>query len=138
MKNRGHKIKFRGGRDANKMLMRKLVSNFVLWGRMDTTKQKAKATQSIVERLVTKAKTHTEADQNYILKHIIDRSAMRILIDVIAPQLTRVKYGYTKVVNRGIRQTDGAEKASLEWAYPVTKENKITEKKVVGEIKSKA
>lgn len=119
MKNRGHKIKFRGGKDANKMLMRKLASNFLLSGKMSTTRQKAKATQSIVEKLVTKAKTHTEADQNFILRNITAQSTMKILITQIVPQLSQVKNGYTKIINLGARQTDGAEKARLEWAYPV-------------------
>lgn len=130
MKNRGHKIKFRGGKDANKMLMRKLASNFLLSGKISTTRQKAKATQSVVEKLVTKAKAHTEADQNFILKNITDQSTMKILINQIVPQLTQAKSGYTKIVNLGYRQTDGAEKARLEWAYPVVSAVKKTEKKI--------
>ena len=132
MKNRGHKIKFRGGKDANKMLMRKLASNFLLSGKLSTTKQKAKAAQSIVERLVTKAKAHTEADQNFILRNITAQSTMKILITQIVPQLTQTKNGYTKIVNLGARQTDGAEKARLEWAYPVVM---VVEKAKIKKIK---
>src|SRR3989338_11563047 len=132
MKNRGHKIKFRGGKDANKMLMRKLASNFLLSGKLSTTKQKAKAAQSIVERLVTKAKAHTEADQNFILRNITAQSTMKILITEIVPQLSQVKNGYTKIVNLGARQTDGAEKARLEWAYPVVM---VVEKSKIKKIK---
>lgn len=135
MKNRGHKIKFRGGKDANKMLMRKLASNFLLSGKMSTTKQKAKAAQSIVEKLVTKAKTHTEADQNFILRNITDQSTMKILISQIVPQLTQAKNGYTKIVNLGVRQTDGAEKARLEWAYPVVSAVEKVKIKKVKQIK---
>lgn len=138
MKNRGHKIKFRGGRDANKMLIRKLASNFLLSGKMSTTKQKAKAAQSIVEKLVTKAKTHTEADQNFILRNITAQSTMKILINQIVPQLTQAKNGYTKIVNLGARQTDGAEKARLEWAYPVTKKVKQVNTEVVQKSEPKA
>jgi len=136
MKNRGHKIKFRGGKDANKMLMRKLASNFLLSGKMSTTKQKAKAAQSIVERLVTKAKTHTEADQNFILRNITDQSTMKILINQIVPQLTQTKNGYTKIVNLGTRQTDGAEKARLEWAYPVVSAVEKVKVKKVKQVKT--
>lgn len=134
MKNRGHKIKFRGGKDANKMLMRKLASNFLLSGKMATTKHKARAAQSIVEKLVTKAKTHTEADQNFILKHITAQSTMKILIGEIVPQLSQVQSGYTRIVNLGVRQTDGADKARLEWAYPVVskvEKSKVKKEKVV-------
>lgn len=136
MKNRGHKIKFRGGKDANKMLMRKLASNFLLSGKISTTRQKAKATQSVVEKLVTKAKTHTEADQNFILRNITDQSTMKILINQIVPQLTQAKNGYTKIVNLGYRQTDGAEKARLEWAYPVVSAVKKTEIKKIKQMKT--
>ena len=136
MKNRGHKIKFRGGKDANKMLMRKLASNFLLSGKMSTTKQKAKAAQSIVERLVTKAKTHTEADQNFILRNITAQSTMKILITQIVPQLTQTKNGYTKIVNLGTRQTDGAEKARLEWAYPVVSAVEKVKVKKVKQVKT--
>lgn len=136
MKNRGHKIKFRGGKDANKMLMRKLASNFLLSGKMSTTKQKAKAAQSVVEKLVTKAKTHTEADQNFILRNITAQSTMKILITEIAPQLSQVKNGYTKIVNLGARQTDGAEKARLEWAYPVVSAVEKAKIKKVKQVKT--
>ena len=136
MKNRGHKIKFRGGKDANKMLMRKLASNFLLSGKMSTTKQKAKATQSIVEKLVTKAKTHTEADQNFILRNITAQSTMKILITQIVPQLSQVKNGYTKIINLGARQTDGAEKARLEWAYPVVATVEKVKVKKVKQVKT--
>ncbi|OGK62213.1 50S ribosomal protein L17 [Candidatus Roizmanbacteria bacterium RIFOXYB2_FULL_38_10] len=128
MKNRGHKIKFRGGKDANKMLMRKLATNFLLKGKMETTKQKAKAAQSIVEKLVTKAKTNSEADRNFMLKHVTIQSMVKILVSQIAPSLTKVSSGYTRIVSMGQRGTDGAQIARLEWVYPVVLE---TEKKIV-------
>lgn len=130
MKHRAHKAKFGYGQDANTMLLRKLASNFFLEGKLKTTKQKAKAAQSAVERIVTKAKTNTNADNNYILKHITTKKVMDVLIKQIAPQLVQVKSGYTRLVHQGQRQTDGAEIAQLEWAYPVVlKEDKPVIKK---------
>lgn len=122
MKNRGHKIKFRGGKDANKMLMRKLASNFLTHGKMETTKHKAKAAQSIVEKLVTKAKKNSEADRNFILKHITTMKVATLLLSQIAPLLQKVESGYTRLIFLGRRSTDGAELARLEWAYPVVLE----------------
>jgi len=119
MKNRGHKIKFRGGKDANKMLMRKLASNFLNYGKMETTKQKARATQPIVEKLVTKAKRNTEADRKYIAQHTTTTKTAKILIKDIVTQLSKVSSGFTRIISLGVRQTDGAQKARLEWAYPV-------------------
>ena len=131
MKNRGHKIKFRGGKDANKMLMRKLASNFLLHGKMETTKQKARATQPVVEKLVTKAKRNTEADRKFIAQHTTTQKTAKILIRDIVVQLSKVNSGFTRIISLGVRQTDGAQKARLEWAYPVvlTQEKKPEVKK---------
>jgi large subunit ribosomal protein L17 len=119
MKHRAKKAKFGYGKDANQMLLRKLASNFFVSGKLETTKQKAKAAQSEVERMVTKAKTNTEADRNYIRKHITTNTVMDLLINQIAGQLGKVGSGYTRIVKLNQRITDGAQIARLEWAYPV-------------------
>lgn len=132
MKNRGHKIKFRGGKDANKMLMRKLVSNFMMRGTMETTKQKARATQPIVEKLITKAKGATQADNRFIMQHVTTSEVVKMITGQIVSQLSKVTSGFTRIITLGVRQTDGAQKARLEWAYPVvlTQEKKLKVKKL--------
>ena len=119
MKNRGHKIKFRGGKDANKMLMRKLASNFMMHGVMETTKQKARAAQPIVEKLITKAKGGTRSDNKFILQHVTTSAVAKTITGQIVSQLSNVSSGFTRIITLGVRQTDGADKARLEWAYPV-------------------
>lgn len=119
MKHRAKKAKFGYGKDANQMLLRKLASNFFVSGKLETTKQKAKAAQSAVERMVTKAKTKTEADKNYIRKHITTNKVMDLLINQIAVQLEKVGSGYTRIIKLNQRITDGAHISRLEWAYPV-------------------
>lgn len=139
MKHRFNKAKFGFGKDANKMMLRKLAHNFLTEGKLETTKHKAKAAQSIVERIVTKAKTHTEADKKFILKHITEPSVLTVIVAEIAPALKDVKSGYTRVINVGMRSTDGADIARLEWAYPVVigkkKEEPKKEKKAPVEAK---
>lgn len=130
MKHGYKKVKFGGGKDADKMLLRKLAHNFLTEGKLETTKQKAKAAQSVVERLVTKAKTNTEADKQYILKHITAPVVMKILVGDIATALKNVNSGYTRVINVGKRLTDGADIARLEWAYPVVIGKKEEPKKL--------
>lgn len=124
MKNRGHKVKFRGGRDANRMLLRKLASNFIQYGKLETTKSKAKAIQPIIEKLVTKTKTNTQSDRVYVLRHVINENDVNILVKQITPQLKSVTSGFTRIVSVGQRITDGAEIAHLSWAYPVVLEKK--------------
>ncbi len=129
MKHRFNKAKFGKGQDANEMLLKKLASNFFMAGKLETTKQKAKAAQSAVERMVTKAKGKTEADKNYILRNITNTKVMDVLMNQIAGQLANVKSGYTRIVRLGKRLTDGADLARLEWAYPVVLAEKKTEVK---------
>lgn len=123
MKHRAHKVKFGYGKDADQMLLRKLASNFFLEGKLETTKQKAKAAQSEVERIVTKAKTNTQADKNYILKRITTKRVFDVVVTQVASQLGKVTSGYTRIIRLGKRLTDGAEIARLEWAYPVVLES---------------
>ena len=54
MKHQISKVKFRGGKDANKMLIKKLLYNFFSHGSIVTTAAKAKALKMFVEKLVEK------------------------------------------------------------------------------------
>ena len=63
-----------------------------------------------------------------MLKHVTIQSMVKILVSQIAPSLTKVSSGYTRIVSMGQRGTDGAQIARLEWVYPVVLE---TEKKIV-------
>lgn len=129
MYHRVKKIKFRAGKDANKMLVKKLLFNFLTAGKITTTLKKTKVLKSMVEKLVEKAKEKTEANKNYVLRLITDKKTIRFLFDTIGPTLKDKKGGYVKVVRLGSRSSDGSETARLEWAYPVMKET-IAEKQL--------
>ena len=62
MKHRIAKRKFGNGYDANKMLMRQLCRNFFLEQKSTTTKERAKAMQIVIEKMVSKAKAKSEAN----------------------------------------------------------------------------
>lgn len=129
MRHRIKKAKFGFGQDSNSMLIKKLVANFLVSGKMTTTKQKGKAAQSALERLVTKAKTNTEADRNFILRRVTNPTVLNTLVKVVGPALKDVKSGYTKTILLGQRPSDGAQVVRLEWAYPVVLETEKPEKK---------
>lgn len=131
MRHRIKKAKFGFGQDSNSMLIKKLVANFLVSGKMTTTKQKGKAAQSALERLVTKAKTNTEADRNFILRRVTNETVLNTLVKVVGPALKDVQSGYTKTILLGQRPSDGAQVVRLEWAYPVVLETKKPEKKLL-------
>lgn len=135
MKHRVAKRKFGFGYDANKMLLRQLCRSFFLENTIKTSKQRAKATQMQVEKIVTKSKVQNEANKNYILRFFGDEKMCELLFTKIGPSFGKVGGGYTKVSLIGQRESDGAMMAKLSWAHPLQSEKKKVTKSVEAEKK---
>ncbi|MCX6733174.1 MAG: 50S ribosomal protein L17, partial [Candidatus Roizmanbacteria bacterium] len=135
MKHRISKSKFGFGYDANKMLMRQLCRNFFLEQKTTTTKEKAKAMQMVIEKLVSKAKAKTEANKNQILSYFGEQALVDRLFNTVGPAFEKINGGYTKVTLLEQRQSDGAMMAQITWAHPLTKEVKAKKVEAVKEIK---
>ena len=130
MKHRISKRKFGFGYDANKMLMRQLCRNFFLEQKSTTTKEKAKAMQIVIEKLVSKAKTKTEANKNQILSYFGEQALVDRLFNTVGPAFEKINGGYTKVTLLAQRESDGAMMAQITWAHPLTKETPIKKAEV--------
>lgn len=113
------KIKFRAGKDANKMLVKKLVLNFLEHGKIITSLKKTKVLKSVIEKLVEKAKEQSEANKNYLLHYITDKKITKFLFETVGPTLKKIVGGYVRVVRLNVRESDGSERARLEWVYPI-------------------
>ena len=113
------KIKFNYGRDANRMLLRKLAVNFLSKGALVTTLAKAKALRPYLEPLVSKMKTTSEANRNYLLRFLGNEKVIKSGFEVVGPALSKVSGGYIRIIKMGMRSADGATMAKVEWAYPV-------------------
>lgn len=113
------KLKIRAGKDANDMLLRKMVSNFISNGKMVTTLTKAKVMQPFIDRLVEKSKTKTEANKNYLLRYFPVKKFMSIMVDQVGPALQDKHGGYTRIIRLNTRESDGVLMSRLEWAHPV-------------------
>jgi len=129
MKHRVSKRKFGYGYDANKMLMRQLCRNFFLEQKATTTKERAKAMQMTIEKLVSKAKKRTEANKNHILKFFGEDALVERLFKTVGPAFEKINGGYTKVALLKQRQSDGAMMAQITWAHPLHTEKKLETKK---------
>lgn len=131
MRHRIKKIKFRRGSDANQMLVKKLVLNFLERGKIATTLKKTKVLKTVIEKLVEKAKEKTEANKNYLMHYITDKKMTKFLFETVGPALKKTVGGYVRVVRLGARESDSSERARLEWAYPIVIETpKVEIKKV--------
>lgn len=115
MRHRVKKIKFKRGKDSAKMLVRKLVVNFISNAKIETTLKKVKILKSLIEKLVEKTKIENEANKNYLTAMLGDKKLVDMSFKNLGPQLKGRKGGYVKIVKLGRRDSDGAEMGRLEW-----------------------
>lgn len=115
---RHHNNKRKFGRDKNgkKALVSSLASNLIVREKIKTTLPKAKELRPFIEKLVTSAKKGDIATKRLIIAKLSGRSKeVKKLFEVIAPRYTDRKGGYTRVLKLGVRKSDGAPMASIEF-----------------------
>ncbi len=96
-------------------VLRNQARDLILHGKVDTTPARAKATQRLVERLVTWAKRGDQASRRRAFSVLQDKEATTKLFEEIAPRYKDRAGGYTRVLKLGPRRGDGAEMARLMW-----------------------
>ncbi len=119
MNHKKNKIKFKLGQDANGMLMRKLMYNFLRDAHITTTEAKAKALKIYIDRLVSKAKEKTEANKNYLLQFFPDKKMISVLFEQVGPAVANINGGFVKIVRMNKRENDASMMVQLLWAHPV-------------------
>ena len=97
-------------------LLANLAVSLIEHGQIKTTVAKAKAVRPFVEKLVTKAKTGTLHARRMALADLRHNEiAVRKLFTEIGPLNAERKGGYTRIVKLGMRRSDAAEMAIIEW-----------------------
>ncbi len=97
-------------------LLSNLAVSLIDHGKIKTTVAKAKAVRPFVEKLVTKAKTGTLHARRMALADLRHNEiAVRKLFTEIGPLNAERKGGYTRIVKLGMRRSDAAEMAIIEW-----------------------
>ena len=136
MRHGSKKIKVKLGKDANKMLMRKLTVNFIKTGKITTTEKKAKMLKTYLEKIVEKTKVDMQANKNYLLSALADSKLVKQLFLSVGPAVAGRIGGYVKMQKLYQRDSDGALMVKLEWSSPVVIEEpqKIVKSKIEGEV----
>lgn len=130
MLHRKRLIKFKEGQDAKQMLIKKYIRGLLIDKKATLTLKRVKIMKSIMDRLVEKSKTKTEANKNYLLRHVTQKKLVDIFFNEVGPLFKDRQGGYLKVSRSGSRVSDGAEMATLEWTVPFVKPEKVIAKKV--------
>ncbi len=133
MKKRIYGKKLSRSRTARDAMYRSLIVALARYGRIETTKAKAKAVQVQVEKLVTTAKKGTLASYRSVLAYLAnDKKTAKLLVNEIAPKFKR-ESGYTRIIPLGQRRGDNTKMARLEWVDQVeVKDQQINKKKKKG------
>lgn len=97
-----------------KALKRSLVTSLFKYERIETTKAKAKATQQMAEKMITRAKVDSVHNRRMVGKDLKDEAVLAKLFTEIAPLYVDRNGGYTRVLKLGHRKGDAAEMALLE------------------------
>jgi large subunit ribosomal protein L17 len=80
-----------------------------------TTTAKAKELRPYVEKLVTLAKHGGLTNRRLAMARLMDEAQLAKLFDVIAPRYAKRDGGYTRVIKAGIRASDAAPIAVIEF-----------------------
>ncbi len=99
---------------SRKALLTGLAESLILYEKIVTTKAKAKATRSLVERLITKAKPATLAARRQVIPVLHTENAVKKLMTELGPRYATRPGGYTRITALKNRKGDGAEEVVLE------------------------
>ena len=109
-------------RDIDKLGMKKnhresvlanVTKGLILYSKVDTTLERAKAGQRYAERVISLARRGDQHARRIVFSRLQDKEVVTKLFTEIGPRYKERPGGYTRVVKLGPRRGDGAEKARL-------------------------
>ena len=120
------------GRTAEhrKALLANQVCSLIEHQRIKTTLAKAKAVRPLAEKMVTLGKQGSLHARRTALAVLRQKNAVKKLFDDIAPRSADRNGGYTRIIRLGVRKSDAAPVAFLEWVdAPVVIDEAVAEEK---------
>jgi len=104
------------GRPAQerRALLRSLATELIRHGQITTTKPRAKAVRSEVEKIITLAKDGSLAARRQALGYLYDKNLVHSLFENVQERYGDRNGGYTRVLRTVRRRGDNAEMAVIE------------------------
>lgn len=100
--------------DQRRALLRSLATELIRHGRITTTKTRAKAVQSVAEKMISLAKDGSLAARRQALGYIYDKQLVHSLFEAAQERYGSRNGGYTRVLRTIRRRGDNAEMAIIE------------------------
>ncbi len=92
--------KFGRERKLRRGLMRSLLNNFFVKGKIKTTEAKAKEIRPLIEKMITRAKKDTVANRRLLGKSLREQQLKKIFTD-FGPKYRERRGGYTRIIKLG-------------------------------------
>lgn len=100
--------------DQRRALLRALATELVRYGRITTTKTRAKAVREEVEKMITLAKDGSLSARRQALGYLYDKQLVHALFEQANERYGNRQGGYTRVLRTVRRRGDNAEMAIIE------------------------
>jgi len=96
-------------------LFRNMSASLIKHEQITTTVAKAKELRPYIEKLVTLAKRGGLANRRLAQSRLMDETQLKKLFDILAERYKDRAGGYTRVIKAGIRASDAASMAIIEF-----------------------
>jgi len=100
--------------DQRKALLRSLATQLIRHGQITTTKTRAKAVRSEVERMITLAKDGSLTARRQALGYLLDKNLVHALFAEAGDRYGDRNGGYTRITRTKRRRGDNSEMAIIE------------------------
>lgn len=96
-------------------LFRNMAAALIKHEQITTTTAKAKEVRPYVEKLITLAKKGGLSNRRLAHSRLLDDTQLTKLFDVLAPRYAKRNGGYTRIIKAGLRPSDAAPIAIIEF-----------------------
>jgi large subunit ribosomal protein L17 len=91
-----------------KALLKSLVSNLVIYEKIETTEAKAKVIKPMVEKLITIGRDNDLTARRRLIQELPTNNAVNKVLEVLSPKYKERPGGYTRIIKISPRKGDGA------------------------------
>lgn len=95
-------------------MFRNMASSLIIHGKIETTREKAKALRPIVEKLITLGREDNLSARRRAAAFLRGKEPVQRLFDDVGPHFADRPGGYTRILATRIRPGDAASMAVLE------------------------
>ncbi|MCK9602890.1 MAG: 50S ribosomal protein L17 [Candidatus Omnitrophica bacterium] len=114
MRHAKYRIRLNRFTSWRKATLRSLARNLLIYQSIKTTSLKAKATKTVIDKLISSAKENTLAAKRQAYKILGDHKLVSLLFNDIAGRFKDKTGGFTRIIALGKRRGDNAEIVILE------------------------